>query len=336
MDRSEIDSLKADLRRMQARVDELETAGEEPVNRRNMLRGLGAAAAGAAVGGLAFARPAAAVDGATLIIGDATQTAQSPTAIIPASSWSSSPLFGAFTVTNDGAFSDTQAALSMITAYADDTKTGGFTTGLLAASKAGTGAKMDAPVPLKLLDSSASGPPSTSSGRTGQFKVDDGDLWFCTYDDGLFGGSNPKWRKITGQNVAGAFHAVTPFRAYDSRAAAPTPGVISIGQNRLVSVKDERDNSGVVITANKVPANARAVSANITITGTVGGFGYLAINPGGDTVERASTINWAASNQTIANGVMLTLNTTREITVICNGAAGNSTHFIVDVSGYFL
>ena len=61
MDHNELAELKAELRRMQSRVEELESAAPEPVvNRRHLLRGLGAAAVGAAAGGLAFAHPAAA------------------------------------------------------------------------------------------------------------------------------------------------------------------------------------------------------------------------------------------------------------------------------------
>ncbi len=328
---SEIESLKADLRRMQARVDELETAGEEPTNRRSMLRGLGAAAVGATVGGLAFARPAAAADGGSIVIGDAAQTAQSPTLLIASSSWSSSPSVGAFHVTNDSSVTNVNAALSCISAYANGANTGGFTTGIFAGGTA-TGAKIDAPVPLKISDNSGSGPPSTSFGRRGQFKVNAGDLWFCTFDNGLFGGENPKWRKITGQNSP-SYHPVTPHRVYDSRAAAPTPGSIATGSNRLVSVKDGRNNAGGVDIPDLVPAGANAVMANVTVTGTTGGFGYLAINPGGDTVEGASTINWFGAGQTLANGVALSINGSRQVTVICNG--GGSTHFIIDVQGYF-
>ena len=114
----------------------------------------------------------------------------------------------------------------------------------------------------------------------------------------------------------------------------PTPGLLSTGQNRLVSVADGRDNNGTVTTPNLVPAGATAVTANVTVTGTTGTFGYLAINPGGNTVEGASTINWFGAGQTLANGVGLTLNATRQITVICNGGGG--THFIIDISGYYL
>ena len=158
-----------------------------------------------------------------------------------------------------------------------------------------------------------------------------GNVWYC-YEAGTPG----KWRKLAGPGTAGAFHAITPTRVYDSRAAAPTPGLLTNGNNRLVSVADGRDGAGAITAANIVAAGATAVAANITITGTTGGFGYLAINPGGNTIEGASTINWSAAGLTIANGVTLTLNASRQLTVICGGGASASTHFLIDIAGYYL
>ena len=48
----------------------------------------------------------------------------------------------------------------------------------------------------------------------------------------------------------------------------------------------------------------------------------------------ASTINWSAPGQVLANGVTLTLNTDRQLTIVAGG--GGSTEFIVDISGYYL
>jgi hypothetical protein len=69
---SEIEQLRAELARLQGRLDELEQVQmDQPVPRRHMLRALGGVAAGAAVGGLAFAKPTSAADGNNIIIGDA-------------------------------------------------------------------------------------------------------------------------------------------------------------------------------------------------------------------------------------------------------------------------
>ncbi len=172
-------------------------------------------------------------------------------------------------------------------------------------------------------------PPTTGTWATGSLVNSAGQLWYC-YLAGV--GSASKWARLSS-----TFVPLTPTRVYDSRVGAPLPtGILSAGANRLISVADGRDGAGAVATANLVPAGATAVTANVTVTGTASGFGYLAINPGGNTVEGASTINWSAAGQTLANGVTLTLNASRQLTVICNGIAGASTHFIVDVSGYYL
>ena len=301
-----------------------------------MLRGLGTAAVGAAVGGIAVARPATAADDFGIVIGSDTQTANTPTSLTAVATWDSTdPTLarGIFNVTNDPNFTNANAAVSCVAAYADSTKAGGHNIGIWATSKAGVGARLDGPIPLELADATASGAPDQTTGTAGQFRVNDGDLWFCVANSGL-----TRWRKISGPFSAGAFHAVTPFRAYDSRAANPVGNVgpIAVGQNRVVSVKDARDSAGVVIQLSAVPLDAKSVAANITITGTVGTFGYLTVNPGGDTVVRASTVNWSAAGLTIANGVTVTLNASRELTVICGGAVGNATQFIIDITGYFL
>lgn len=331
MDRNEIDQLKTDLRRMQARLDQLEgQAEQEPVNRRNMLRGIGAAAVGAAAGGLAFARPVAAapVDMFT----ETSHTAQAPTEIVTGGSWASSlggDFIGAFTVTSDSDLTSLNAAFSCIAAYADSDKGGGQNIGIWSASKAGIGAKLDGPVPLKLTDNSASGAPVQTTGTEGQFKVDNGDLWFCVDD-----ASTRRWRKITGKGVAGGFHAVTPGRVHDSRPAQGGAGPLATGNNRTISVATRINPvGGAVLENNFVPAGAFAVTLNITAVNTVGN-GFIGVNPGGGTTMGASSINWTAG-QTIANGIVCALNASRQLTIVAGGAA-TSTNFIIDITGYYL
>ena len=73
---SEINELKEQLAEMQQRINELEQDQmEQPVQRRNMLKAVAGVAAGAAVGGLGFARSAAAADGDSIAIGDETNIA---------------------------------------------------------------------------------------------------------------------------------------------------------------------------------------------------------------------------------------------------------------------
>lgn len=157
----------------------------------------------------------------------------------------------------------------------------------------------------------------------------DGNVWACTV-----AGTPGTWRKIAGAATAGAFHALSPGRVYDSRAALPTQGSIASGQNRTISVADKRDpTSGAVTLANFVPAGATSVAANITVV-SITGAGFLTVNPGGSTVVESSTINWSAAGQILANGVILTLNATRQLTVVAGG--GGTTELLIDITGYYL
>lgn len=173
------------------------------------------------------------------------------------------------------------------------------------------------------------GPARADAHAIGELIEDtNGDLWLC-----VAAGTPGTWRKLGGPTAAGSYHAISPVRVYDSRAPSPLQGIITGGTNRTVSVADGRDLvTGAVTSANVVPEGATAVFANVTIDNTVG-QGFLAINPGGNTTVAASAINWYASGQTAANGLVLTLNNLRQVTVI---AGNGSTNFILDVSGYFL
>ena len=64
--------------------------------------------------------------------------------------------------------------------------------------------------------------------------------------------------------------------------------------------------------------------------------GFLTVNPGGTVTINAATINWSASGQILNNGVTLTLNASRELTVIAGGSAGAATDFVIYVTGFYL
>ena len=155
-----------------------------------------------------------------------------------------------------------------------------------------------------------------------------GVIWFC-----IAGGTPGTWRMLAGPATAGAFTPLTPGRVYDSRRSSyGQNGPLGSGQSRTISVGTSYDVNGGNPTLNFVPNGATAVFANVTVVETTGN-GWLAINPGGTTAVSASSINWSASGQILANGISLTLNATREITVV-NGSPG-STNFIIDVLGYY-
>lgn len=328
-------------------------------SRRGLLKLAGAAAVGAAAAAATQALPAAAATGQTMTTGNSMSastgdvtsligsmliladsstsadtitgyagtlvgwdTSNSTSGIRAGVMGYSGPFFGGGN-TAHGVFGVVRAAAAVGSGvYARSEATGaGVSPGLRARSGAG---------PAILLEPVAASAPTTGTWAQGAIQPDTaGNLWYC-----VTAGTPGTWRKLTGATAAGSFHALTPGRVYDSRSAAPTPGTLASGANRLVSVKDRRDTgNGSVVQADFVPAGATAVSANITITDTVGA-GFLAINPGGNTTINASAINWSSSGQNVANGLTLTLNATREITVI--GGGGGTTNFIVDILGYYL
>jgi len=142
-----------------------------------------------------------------------------------------------------------------------------------------------------------------------------------------------------GSTSAGEFHVIAPVRVYDSRLPVPTPnGKLSTGQNRLVSIKDARNEAtGVVTTADVVPVGATAIVCNLTVTETEGDLGgFLSVVPGDATAASGSSINWSGLNQNIANGLTAKIAADRTVKVFCGGVPTPRTHFVIDVTGYWI
>lgn len=128
------------------------------------------------------------------------------------------------------------------------------------------------------------------------------------------------------------FHPIAPKRVYDSRLIAPL-GPLASGNNRVISVANGYVTDTTTLDVpDVVPAGATAIAYNVTIVNTVGS-GYLSVNPGDATTLGGSSINWFQPGQTLANGLVVKLDTNRQIKVFCGG--GGSTDFVVDVLGYY-
>jgi hypothetical protein len=157
--------------------------------------------------------------------------------------------------------------------------TGGPSAGVLSVSSIGVGVEVGAAGKAQLLLRPDTAPPlqRTDAHEAGEIifgGAPDLSLWVC-----IESGSPGKWRKLAGPSTAGTFHPLSPGRVYDSREAAPAPGALSTGQNRLISVADRRNiTGGAVAQTNFVPAGATAVAANVTIV-SASGAGFVAINP---------------------------------------------------------
>jgi hypothetical protein len=80
-----------------------------------------------------------------------------------------------------------------------------------------------------------------------------------------------------------------------------------------------------------IPADATAISVNVTVTNPSAG-GHLTFYPSGEAPPLVSTINYRAG-QTRANNAILLLSPAGDFDVAC--ASFGTVDFILDVNGYF-
>lgn len=312
---------------------------EAPTSRRGILKVAGAAAAGAAAVAVAGrATPAAADDPNDLTLGSTKTTAgltqgrlTTPTAGANAFVFqvgSSYPNTGTFFPAALGGWSGAATMQNGVYGYTEAANGAGVVGLGNVASSVGVRAKgQKAAVLLDPLGTS--GPARSDAHSTGELIEDvGGNLWLCVAD-----GTPGTWRKLAGPATAGAFHPVAPTRVYDSRQPTPAPGLLGPNSNRVVSVKDGRNAAGAVTAPDAVPAGATAIAYNLTVTGATG-TNFLAVEPGDSTTFVASAINFYAGTD-IANASVVKVDASRQIKVF-GGDIGGSTHFIIDVVGYYL
>jgi hypothetical protein len=122
----------------------------------------------------------------------------------------------------------------------------------------------------------------------------------------------------------GTLYTLTPCRVVDTRTTPPGPyagPALSAGGTRSF---DLAGRCGI-------PATAKAVSLNVTVTAPTT-IGNLALSPAGSTAS-TSTINYSAG-QTRANNATIMVGTSAGLAVHCSQASG-TTHVILDVNGYY-
>ncbi len=120
------------------------------------------------------------------------------------------------------------------------------------------------------------------------------------------------------------FYTLTPCRIIDTRdPVGPVGGpALAAGATRVFPITGPPCN---------VPLAAKSVSVNITVTQPTAP-GHLILFPGG-TPPGVSNINFRAG-QTRANNAIVSLSPTGTISVT-DGQSSGTTHFILDVNGYF-
>ncbi len=143
-------------------------------------------------------------------------------------------------------------------------------------------------------------------------------LYYLTYSNG------GQVRRIAFEPPPLDFHSVPPCRAVDTRNAnGPRGGpVLTGGVPRSFAL------AGVC----GIPATARAVAINITVTQATRS-GHLQLHPAGQPAPPASAINFNAG-QTRANNAILAVGVGAGLTVV-PGIPSGTAHLLLDVVGYF-
>jgi hypothetical protein len=123
---------------------------------------------------------------------------------------------------------------------------------------------------------------------------------------------------------APGFYTVTPCRVADTRDVdGPWGGpALTAGTPRTFAVGGRCG----------VPSGAKAVSFNFTVTQPAL-FGHITVYPGGSNPPLVSAMNFRAG-QTRANNAIVALGPGGVLTVV-SGQPSGTTHFIIDVNGYF-
>ena len=337
-------------------------AAPAPSSRRRLLRLAGGAAAGA-IGAAALADRAAAVDGITITAGSATTTAnQTMVTYSGATNTVYGFMFRGPSVSTNNDTTDGNGVLGVVCNSVGTAIVGlhqGTGGGVLGVSSTGIGVtgvgglgadalgtetaiRLGAVLPNSnhiRFSNTPIGTPhqratSSLAGTITAFSNNASiETWACVQ-----GGTPGTWRKMVGPTTAGAFHPIATSRAYDSRKdmAPDDDGVLATGGNRVVFVGDKRDPlTGAVTLADVVPEHATAVAYNLTVISTSGTNGFLSVEPADAASAGGSAINWATGGLVLANASVAKLGLDRGLKVFCGGA-GTSTHFIIDIVGYYM
>jgi outer membrane protein assembly factor BamB len=123
-----------------------------------------------------------------------------------------------------------------------------------------------------------------------------------------------------------SFSTVTPCRVVDTRGGPGVPVGGPALDALVVRTLQIAGNCGV-------PANAKAVSINVTIT-QPGSDGYVTVYPPASTPPGVSTVNYSAG-KTRSNNAIVAVDQDGMLAALATQSFGTTVHLIVDVNGYF-
>ena len=126
------------------------------------------------------------------------------------------------------------------------------------------------------------------------------------------------------QTAGSTFVGIAPVRLLDSRFNIGTTGPFTSSVPKSVDIAGRGG----------IPNDAVAITGNLTIVGQQQA-GYASLTPLPDANPATSTINFPLGDNR-ANNVTSPLSNAGGVSLTYKASAGRQTHFILDVTGYFL
>ena len=192
-----------------------------------------------------------------------------------------------------------------------------------------------APLSVKFTDTSTKAPTSwawsfgdgaTSTAHNPVHQYADPGTYTVTLTATNIAGSSSKTRTsyihvdVPPENL---YFPISPKRVLDTRADLGLANAFVANVPRTLSVAG----------ANGIPADAIAVTGNLTVVGQAKG-GYLSITRSPTASPKTSTLNFPV-NDNRANGVTVPLNGSGDLSIVYKSSTGTTTHVLLDITGYF-
>jgi hypothetical protein len=129
------------------------------------------------------------------------------------------------------------------------------------------------------------------------------------------------------QTGGGSYHPITPVRVLDTR---PPPYNVGLSGAFVANVPRTWQVTGV----GGIPSSAIAVTGNFAVVGQTAA-GYGSVTPSPTSTPPTSSLNFPLGDVR-ANNVTVPLSTTGKLSAVYKAPDGKTTHFIFDVTGYFV
>ena len=125
-------------------------------------------------------------------------------------------------------------------------------------------------------------------------------------------------------NAGATYRPLPPVRSLDTR----------VGNGLTGALETDEPATWLVAGRDGIPADAVAVTGNVTVTGQTSG-GWVTVTPDPDEAPATSSLNFPAAD-TRANGLTVALGSGGTLSAVYHGSAGATTHLVFDVTGYYL